>query len=58
MISNKLFNFISLHRSRSQSSDEYENFVHSLDLTFETLIQKNPFLTIIIREFNAKFNKW
>ena len=30
----------------------------NLDLTLETLTQKNPFLTVIIGDFNAKFNKW
>ena len=58
MISNKLCNFISLYRSPSQSSDEFENFVYNLDLTLEALTQKNPFLTVIIGDFNAKFNKW
>ena len=58
MISNKLCNFISLDRSPSQYSDEFENFVYNLDLTLEALTQKNPFLTVIIGDFNAKFNKW
>ena len=58
MISNKLCDFISLYRSRNQSSDEFENFVYNLDLTLEALTQKNPFLTVIIVYFNAKFNKW
>ena len=58
MISNKLCNFISLYRSPSQSSDEFENFVYNLDLTLEALTQKNPFLTVIIGDFNTKFNKW
>ena len=58
MISNKLCNFISLYRSPSQSSDEFEDFVYNLDLTLEALTQKNPFLTAIIGDFNAKFNKW
>ena len=26
--------------------------------TLEALRQKNPFLTVIIEDFNAKFNKW
>ena len=58
MISTKLCNFISLYRSPSQSSDEFENFVYNLDLTLEALTQKNPFPTIINGDFNAKFNKW
>ena len=56
MISNKLCNFISLYRSPSQSSDEFKNFVYNLDLTLETLTQKNPFLTVMIGDFNAKIN--
>ena len=58
MISNKLCNFISLYRSPSQSSDEFENFVYNLDLTLEALTQKNSFLTVITGDFNAKSNKW
>ena len=58
VISNKPFNFISLYRSPSQCSDEFENFVYNLDLTLDALIQKNPFLTVMIGGFNAKFNKW
>ena len=58
MISNKLCNFISLYRSPSQSSDEFENFSYNLDLTLEAFTQKNPFLTVIIRDFNVKFNNW
>ena len=58
LISNKLCNFISLYRSPSQSSDEFQNFIYNLDLTLETLTQKNPFLIVNIRDFNAKFNKW
>ena len=58
MISNKLCNFVSLYRSPSQSSDEFENFVYNLDLTLEALTQKNPFLTVINGDFNAKFSKW
>ena len=29
-----------------------------MHLTTEALIQKNPFLIVIIGDFNAKFNKW
>ena len=39
MISNKLCNFISLYRSPSQSSDEFEDFFYNLDLTLEALTQ-------------------
>ena len=58
MISNKLCNFISLYRSPSQSSDEFENFVYNLDFTLDALTKKNPFRTAIIGDFNARFSKW
>ena len=50
---------MSLYRSPSQSSDEFENFVYNLDLdlTPEALAQENRFVTVIIGDFNAKFNK-
>ena len=58
MISNKLCNFISLYRSSNQPSDEFENSVYNLDLRLEAPTQKNPFLTAVIGDFNAKFSKW
>ena len=58
MFSNKLCNFISLYISPSQSRDEFENYVYNLDLTLEVLTQKNPFLIVIIGDFNARFNTW
>ena len=58
MISNILRNFISIYRSPSQFSDEYENVFGNLDLSLEVPTQKNSFLTVIIGDFNAKFNKW
>ena len=30
----------------------------TLDLTIEELTQKNPFLTVIFGDCNAKFGKW
>ena len=58
MISNKLCNFVSPHRSPSQSIDEFEDFVHNLDLTLEGRTGKNSFLSVIIVDFNVKFSKW
>ena len=53
MISNILRNFISIYRSPSQSSDEYENVFGNLDLSLEVPTQKNSFLTVIIGDFNV-----
>ena len=49
-------NFIILYHS--QSLDKFENFVYNLDLTPVTLTKKNPFISIIIWDFNAEFSKW
>ena len=43
MISNKLCNIVSLYRSPSQNSAEFENFINNLNLTLESIIEKNPF---------------
>ena len=58
LFSNKLCNFISLYRSPGRYSEQIENFLYNLDLTLEALIQNNLFLTVMIGDFNAKFNKW
>ena len=57
-IGSKLFTIVSLYRSPSQSADEYENFLNKLNLTMESITQKNPFLTVVIGEVNARSSKW
>ena len=57
MFSNELCNFISLYRPPSRFSDEFENFAYNLGLTLEALIQYNPFITVIIKDFNANLIK-
>ena len=57
-IGSKLFTIVSLYRSPSQSADEYENFLNKLNLTMESITQKNPFLTVVIVEVNARSSKW
>ena len=49
---------MSLYRSSSQSADEFDNFLNKLNLTMESITQKNPFLTVVIGDFNAKSSKW
>ena len=57
-IGDKLCNFISLHRSPSQSQDEFENFFESLEGNLDRLFQNNPFLVVVIGDFNVKSSKW
>ena len=53
----KLCTIMSLYRSPSQSADEFDNFLNKLNLTMESITQKNPFLTFVIGDFKAKSSK-
>ena len=54
MIGNKICNFITLYRSLSQNQDDFQAFIGNLELNLETLAQRNPFLMVVIGDFNAK----
>ena len=49
---------MSLSTSLSQSADEFINFLNKLNLTMESIAQKNPFLNVVIGDFNARSSKW
>ena len=59
-ISNKICKFLWSYRSPNQPCYEFKNCVIILDLALEALILKRAFLTIILRESNAKqqMGKW
>ena len=57
-IGDKTCNFLSLYRSPSQSQDNCETFTENLELNLENLVQRNPFLVVAIRDFNAKSSNW
>ena len=57
-IGSKLYTIVSRYRSPSQSADEFDNFLKKLNLTMESITQKNPFLTVVIGDFNARSSKW
>ena len=57
-IGNQLCSITSLYRSSSQTADEFHNFLNNLNLTLESVIQRNPFLTVVISDFNASSSKW
>ena len=54
IIGGKMCNFLCLYRSPSQTRDIFETFADNLELTLDTLTNKNPFLIVVIRGFNAK----
>ena len=38
--------------------EEFETFVKNLELNLEFIFNKNPYLTVVIDEFNAKSHNW
>ena len=54
MVGDKLCNFIALYRSPSQLQDQFESFKGNLELNLETAVQNNPFLVVLLGDFNAK----
>lgn len=50
--------FISLYRSRSQTKDSFHSFRENLELNFDSVASKNPFLIVLLRDFNAQSETW
>ena len=57
-IKDKLCNFISLYRSPNQSQDDSESFNNNLEYNLDSVMLNNPFLTVILCDFNVKSNLW
>ena len=57
-IANKICRFIHLYRSPSQKQDEFQEFKSNLEINLEALSANNPFLTVMIGDFNAKSSNW
>ena len=53
-IANKICHFIHLYRSPSQTQDQFQIFRSNPELNCGCLSSCNPFLTIMIGDFNAK----
>ena len=57
-IANKICRFIQLYRSPSQKQDEFQEFKSNLEMNLDALSTNNPFLTVMIGDFNAKSSNW
>lgn len=57
-IGDKVCHFISLYRSPSQTSDEFETFTNNLESNLETVSLRQPFLIAALGDFNAKSKSW
>ena len=53
-----LCNFMSLYRSPSQSLDVFEKFADNFALNLDKVTNKNPYLIVILGDFNAKSSNW
>ena len=38
--------------------EEFETFVKNLELNLELIFAKNPYLTVVIGDFNVKSHNW
>ena len=54
-IKDKLCNFIGLYRSSNQSQDDFASFINNFELNHDS---HNPFLTVVLGDFNAKLSLW
>ena len=57
-IGEKLCNFIVLYRSPSQYQNDFETFLKNFELNLDTILANNPFLTVVVGDFNVKSNVW
>ena len=53
-IKDKLCNFITLYRSPNQCQDDFDSFINNSELNLDSIMTNNPFLTVILGDFNAK----
>ena len=54
----KLCNLISLYRSPSQMLDVFEKFADNFEFNLDKIINKNPYLIVILGDFDAKPFSW
>ena len=57
-IADKICNFISLHRSPSQSKDEFESFADNLELNLDSIVHRIPYFIVVLGDFNAQTKGW
>ena len=55
---NKKFAFLCLHRSPSQTQDEFEEGFNSLNLLMPNVNHVNATFSVITSDFNTKPSKW
>ena len=54
MVCDTFRDFLASCRSPSQSQNLFESFKESLELNLESTVQNNPFLVVLLRDYNVK----
>ena len=57
-INNKRGYVVSLYRSPSQASDEFDSFLANLEKIVVNISRSNPHFLLLIGDFNAKCSNW
>ena len=57
MKSKKCCNFVALYRPPSQSQDDFAIFSDNSEITLDLVSKKNPFLHVVLGDFNAKLGQ-
>ena len=57
-IGGKVCKFLTLYRLSSQNKDEFETYLDNLELNFDHMADKNPYLMLVLGDFSAKSNSW
>ena len=58
IIRNKLCSFVALYSSPSQSQDNFATFSDNFKMTLDLASKKNPYLLVVLCDFNAKLIQW
>ena len=58
IIGGKLRRFVSLYCSPNQLQDDFELFANNFELNIDAVTTNNPFLTVVLGDFNIKSNLW
>ena len=57
-IKDKLCSFITLYRSPNQCQDTFESSINNFELSLDSVVVNNPFLTVVLGDFNVKTSLW
>ena len=57
-IAGKCCKFSCRYRFSSQTQDEFETFLKNFELTLDKIHENNPFMTVVLGDFDSKSNNW